>query len=129
MLVTLSPDTSLVWLLLAYSIFGVGFGSVNPPITDTAVAGMPPAQAGVAAAVASTSRQVGLTLGVAVLGAVATAGVEQSIHSELAAASHTAWWTITALAALIVVLGLAGNTAAARTSAERTAARLGNSSS
>jgi hypothetical protein len=32
---------------------------------------MPPAQAGVASAVASTSRQVGTTLGVAALGAVA----------------------------------------------------------
>ena len=44
---------------------------VNPPITNTAITGMPPSQAGVAAAVASTSRQVGATLGVAVLGALA----------------------------------------------------------
>jgi EmrB/QacA subfamily drug resistance transporter len=55
--------TPIAQLLVAYVVFGVGFGSVNPPINQTAVSGMPPAQAGVAAAVASTSRQVGQTLG------------------------------------------------------------------
>ena len=75
MLVSLSADTSLGWLLAAYCVFGLGFGAVNPPITNTAVSGMPPSQAGVAAAVATTSRQVGLTLGVAVVGAVVAAGL------------------------------------------------------
>src|SRR4051812_32646498 len=71
MLVTLSADTPLPWLLAAYALFGLGFGAVNTPITNVAVSGMPPSQAGVAAAVATTSRQVGLTLGVAGGGAVA----------------------------------------------------------
>ena len=43
---------------------------MNPPITYTAVSGMPNSQAGVAAAVASTSRQVGQTLGVAIIGSI-----------------------------------------------------------
>jgi MFS family permease len=124
MLVSLSADTSLGWLLGAYCIFGLGFGAVNPPITNTAVSGMPPSQAGVAAAVATTSRQVGLTLGVAVVGAVATAGLDGSLHDNLAAATHAAWWLIAALGAGIAVLGLAASTAAARASAEGTAARL-----
>jgi MFS family permease len=124
MLVSLSPDTSLGWLLAAYCVFGIGFGAVNPPITNTAVSGMPPSQAGVAAAVATTSRQVGLTLGVAVLGAVALAGVDGSLHDQLASASHAVWWLIAALSAVIVALGLASSTAAAQASAERTAARL-----
>jgi EmrB/QacA subfamily drug resistance transporter len=124
MLVSLSASTSLSWLLAAYSVFGLGFGAVNPPITNAAVSGMPASQAGVAAAVATTSRQVGLTLGVAVFGAVATAGVDGSLHDDLAAASHLAWWLIAALGAGIVALGLAASTGAARASAERTAARL-----
>jgi hypothetical protein len=68
------------WLLAAYGVFGLGSGAVNPPITNAAVSGMLPSQAGVAAAVATTSRQVGLTLGVAVVGAVATARVDGSLH-------------------------------------------------
>ena len=99
MLVSLSADTSLGWLLAAYCVFGLGFGAVNPPITNAAVSGMPASQAGVAAAVATTSRQIGLTLGVAVVGAMATAGVDGSLQDQLAAASHAAWWLIAALGA------------------------------
>ncbi len=124
MLVSLSADTSLGWLLGAYCVFGLGFGAVNPPITNTAVSGMPPSQAGVAAAVATTSRQVGLTLGVAVVGAVVAAGLGGSLHDDLATATHAAWWIIGGLGAAIVALGLAASTAGAEASAERTAARL-----
>jgi MFS family permease len=124
MLVSLSADTSLGWLLAAYCVFGLGFGAVNPPITNAAVSGMPASQAGVAAAVATTSRQVGLTLGVAVIGALATATVHGSLHDDLATASQSAWWLIAALGAGIVALGLAASTEAAQASAERTAARL-----
>jgi EmrB/QacA subfamily drug resistance transporter len=124
MLVSLSADTSLWWLLAAYGVFGLGFGALNPPITNAAVSGMPPSQAGVAAAVATTSRQVGLTLGVAVVGTLATARVHGSLHDHLATASHPAWWLIAAMGAGIVALGVAASTVAAQASAERTAARL-----
>jgi EmrB/QacA subfamily drug resistance transporter len=124
MLVSLSADTPLAWVLAAYSVFGLGFGAVNAPITNSAVSGMPPSQAGVAAAVASTSRQVGQTLGVAAIGAVATAGIGGSLQADLAASSHAAWWLIAAIGAGIVALGLAASTTTALASAERTAARL-----
>jgi EmrB/QacA subfamily drug resistance transporter len=124
MLVSLSADTSLAWLLSAYAVFGVGFGAVNAPITTAAVSGMPASQAGVAAAVATTSRQVGLTLGVAVVGAVGTAGVDGSLQEQLASASHAAWALIAAVGAAIVALGFAASTTEARASADRTALRL-----
>ncbi|MCW3012843.1 MAG: transporter [Solirubrobacterales bacterium] len=124
MLVSLAEDTSLGWLLTAYVVFGVGFGTINPPITNTAVSGMPPSQAGVAAAVATTSRMVGQTLGVAVLGAIAAAGLGTSRGDDLAAATHAGWWLIAALGAFIVVLGLLASTPAAQRSAARTAERL-----
>jgi EmrB/QacA subfamily drug resistance transporter len=124
MLVSLSADTSLEWLLAAYCVFGLGFGAVNPPITSTAVSGMPASQAGVAAAVATTSRQVGLTLGVAIVGAMVTAGVHGSLRDDLATATHAGWWLVAALGTAIVALGLAASTAAARATAERTALRF-----
>jgi Na+/melibiose symporter-like transporter len=125
MLLSLSADTPLGWVLAAYCVFGVGFGALNPPITNAAVSGMPASQAGVAAAVASTSRQVGLTLGVALVGAVAVARVDGSLHDRLASASYPAWWLLAAMGAVVVAVGLAASTAGARASAERTAARLG----
>ena len=65
MLTAVSSDTPMAWLLAAYVVFGVGVGFVNAPITNTAVSGMPRDQAGVASALATTARNVGQTLGVA----------------------------------------------------------------
>lgn len=97
--------TTPTWTLVAaYVIFGVGFASINPPITNTAVSGMPPAQAGVAAAIASTSRQVGTSLGIAIAGALAVP--HDGAVAHLAAASHTGWWIVAGCGALVAVLGL-----------------------
>src|SRR5919109_549569 len=74
MLTGLAPATSVPFLLSAYAVFGFGFALVSPPIANTAVSGMPPAQAGVAAAGATTNRPGGITLGVAVFCAVAGGG-------------------------------------------------------
>src|SRR3982074_1821409 len=64
--------TTPVWMLLRiFAVFGVGFSMVNAPVTNAAVSGMPTDRAGAASAVASTSRQVGVSLGVALFGSVA----------------------------------------------------------
>jgi EmrB/QacA subfamily drug resistance transporter len=126
---TAGTGTPMAALVGAYALFGVGFGMLNPPITTTAVAGMPRAQAGVAAAVASTSRQVGQSLGVAVVGsavasaaAVAAAG---GMVGGFVAASHAAWWIVAGCSAVVVALGLVVSSAWALATAERAAARLG----
>jgi EmrB/QacA subfamily drug resistance transporter len=124
MLTGLAPDTSVPFLLGAYAVFGFGFALVSPPIANTAVSGMPPAQAGVAAAVATTSRQVGITLGVAVLGAVAAGGLDSGIGPGFAAATRPGWWIVAALGLVVAALGYLTTTAWARGTARRTAERL-----
>jgi len=124
MLTGLDPTTPLAWLLAAYVIFGVGFGFVNAPITNAAVSGMPRAQAGVASAIATTSRQFGQTLGVAVIGAIVTTTAGASVHADLSSASHPAWWTLTACGGAVLLLGLMATTGRADESARRTAAHL-----
>jgi EmrB/QacA subfamily drug resistance transporter len=118
LLTGVQASTPLASLLPAYFVFGVGFGTVNPPITNTAVLGMPEAQAGVAAAVASTSRQVGQTLGVAVAGAIAAAGAVK-VGPGFVQASHTVWWLVAGCGATIVLLGLISTTNRANASAAR----------
>ncbi|MFI2409914.1 MFS transporter [Streptomyces sp. NPDC018947] len=118
-------ETSDVTLFLGYVLFGVGFGFVNAPITNTAVSGMPRAQAGVAAAVASTSRQLGQTLGVAVVGAVLAAGVgASSYHDAFVSAARPGWWILAACGLAVLVLGAATNGPWAHRTARRTAERL-----
>jgi EmrB/QacA subfamily drug resistance transporter len=123
LLTDLGAHTAIPSLLPAYFIFGIGFGMINPPITNTAVLGMPAAQAGVAAAVASTSRQVGQTLGVAVVGAVAAAGVGK-VGPSFVQASHAAWWIVTGAGAAVLVLGLFSTTRRAEETARRVAGEL-----
>lgn len=121
-------ETSNATLLLGYVLFGVGFGFVNAPITNTAVSGMPLSQAGVASAVASTSRQLGQTLGVAVLGAVLAAGVSGSSYASYAdtfvSASRPGWWVLAACGAVVLTLGVVTTGVWARGTAERAARRL-----
>ncbi len=118
-------ETANVTLVIGYVLFGIGFGFVNAPITNTAVSGMPRAQAGVAAAVASTSRQIGQTLGVAVIGAVLAAGVGASSYAEsFVSAARPAWWIIAACGFAVLTLGALTTGPWARATAERTAARL-----
>ncbi|MFJ8195708.1 MFS transporter [Streptomyces sp. NPDC096152] len=118
-------ETSNVALFVGYVLFGIGFGFVNAPITNTAVSGMPRAQAGVAAAVASTSRQLGQTLGVAVVGALLAAGVGSSSYADtFVTAARPGWWVLVACGAAVLALGAVTSGRWARHTAERTARRL-----
>ncbi len=118
-------ETGNVTLVIGYVLFGLGFGFVNAPITNTAVSGMPRTQAGVAAAVASTSRQIGQTLGVAVVGAVLAAGIGSSSYADsFVSAARPAWWIVAACGFAVLVLGTLTTGAWARGTADRTAERL-----
>jgi EmrB/QacA subfamily drug resistance transporter len=90
LLTNASAATPSGFLVFAYVVFGIGFGMVNPPITTTALAGMPASQAGTAGAITAAARQVGLLLGVALVGAMRGGG----------------WWVIVAFGAAVTLLGL-----------------------
>ncbi|MFD7261122.1 MFS transporter [Streptomyces sp. NPDC059874] len=115
-------ETSTALLFTGYVLYGLGFGMVNAPVTNTAVSGMPRSQAGVAAAIASTSRQTGSTLGVAIVGAVLAAGLADG--REFTGAAIPAWWIITVCGALVLVLGAATTSAWALGTADRAARAL-----
>ncbi|HLH99793.1 MAG TPA: MFS transporter [Acidimicrobiales bacterium] len=120
----MGATTPIGTLFVAYTLLGIGMGLVNPPISVAAVSGMPISQAGVAAAIASTSRQVGSTLGVAVFGALTTAA-EVGGHLALPAATHDAWWVMLACGLAVLVLGAVTTTRWAHATASRTAAMVG----
>ncbi|MER6029722.1 MFS transporter [Streptomyces sp. NPDC001851] len=118
-------ETSNATLIAGYVLFGIGFGFVNAPITNTAVSGMPRAQAGVAAAVASTSRQLGQTLGVAVIGAVLASGAGSSpMKQAFVSAAGPGWWILTACGLAVLLLGLLTSGRWAHRTAQRTAEQL-----
>ena len=107
LLALIRSGTPAWYLIAAFMVLGVGLGFVNPPITTTAVAGLP--QAGAASGIASASRQVGVALGVAVAGLVT--GTDDA---RLISASHPVFWLAAVLGLVIVALGVVSTSAWAR---------------
>ena len=97
LLAGLSAHTAVWYLIVAYLVYGAGAGLVSAPITNTALSGMPRDQAGVAGAIASTCRQTGAAVGVAVTGAIIA-----SSSAGIAAASHAAWAVVAGCGVMVV---------------------------
>jgi EmrB/QacA subfamily drug resistance transporter len=128
MLLDLSTTTSYGYLVLSFAVFAAGFGLVNPPITNAAVSGMPRSQAGVAAAFASTSRQIGASLGVAVIGSLVNTGAAGQLGAGVVAHAHAAVAIVVGCGVAVAILGVVTTTDLARRTAARTAAALGDAS-
>lgn len=88
-------------LLSAFCVTGIGVGFANAPITHTAVEGLPRERAGVAGGIASTARQVGTAIGIALAGGL-TAG---TTPDQLPASAAGSWWVVIACGG--VLLGIA----------------------
>ncbi len=119
----LSLATPLPLIVFAFCIFGIGMGSINPPITNAAVSGMPRAQAGVASALASTSRQVGAALGVAIAGSLAATDAHDP---GFATSTHAFWWIVVASGVAIIALAVIATGARAQRSVQALAGLVGD---
>jgi MFS family permease len=128
LLLGLGPGTSFTLVTVALAVTGAGLGLVNPPITHIGVSGMPPAQAGVASAVISATRQFGSVLGVAVMGDLVTTGVSAGLaggqtHAvALSAATHGPWAVAVGCGLVIALTGYLTTTARAHATAAAIAA-------
>ena len=101
----LNPTTPLPAILAIFLLFGIAQGTVNPPITNSAVTGMPASMTGVATALASTGRQTGTTLGVAISGTIVGTTLAHG-GTAFTDAERGVWWLVLALGICILALGL-----------------------
>jgi predicted MFS family arabinose efflux permease len=106
LLALLPGDVALGWLLASYLVIGAGYAVLSAPVNTVAVSSMPRDQAAVAAAVTSAARNVGIVLGIAVLGTIVngrvptmltrTSGASQaafaSFQHRYVDALHAAYW-------------------------------------
>jgi hypothetical protein len=112
-------------LAIGYVLLGLGFGLVNPPITNAAISGMPASRSGTAAAIASTSRQTGNVLGVAITGSLAAqrfahlvpggrggsglslpSGSSAAARNAFALATHPGWFVMAGCSVAISAVAL-----------------------
>jgi MFS family permease len=121
----LTASSGLAPLAIAFVVFGIGGGLVNAPITYTAVSGLPVSQAGVASGIASTSRQIGQVLGIAVTGSILAGSLRgRPLRAGFVTASHADWLLLAAMGVVVVVLGLVTASRWALGTAARTAERF-----
>ncbi|MBV9513183.1 MAG: MFS transporter [Mycobacteriaceae bacterium] len=116
----LTATTPVSHLVAIFAVFGIGFAMINAPITTAAVSGMPTDRAGAASAVASTSRQVGVSIGVALCGSLAGAALATP-NLDFAVAARPLWWACAGLTTLITALGIISTSSRAVGTAERVA--------
>jgi len=118
-LVFLTVRTDIVYVLAAFAVFGLGAGLIGPPVSHTAISGLPADQTGVAGAIAASARQFGSAIGVAVTGSLVTTTGAGFIDS-----SHVAWAVLTAAGLAALVLALISTNTWARNAATRNGEHL-----
>lgn len=112
LLTVVGPSSTPLALLAGLVVVGLGVGLATPVLVSATLAVLPPAQAGVAGAAVNTFRQLGLAVGLAVLGTVfAAAGADPT--DGRAADAHVAF--AAGLDAVFTAAGLAALVAAALT--------------
>ena len=120
MLAFLTPTTPLWALVVIFAAFGITFGMVIVPINYAAMSGMPQNRAGAAAGITSTSKQVGISLGVALSGVLAGGALSPPVGS-FAASADPLWLFTFALGLAIAALAVVSTSPRAQRSARRLA--------
>jgi EmrB/QacA subfamily drug resistance transporter len=109
------------WLLMTIFVaFGITFGMVTVPINYAAVTGMPQDRAGAAAGITSTSKQIGISVGVALSGVLA-AGALSPPMGDFTSSADPLWLFTFALGLAIAMLGIVSTSPRAQRSVERLA--------
>jgi MFS family permease len=119
LLVPVTAHTESGYLLAAYAVFGLGAGMFTPPVTSTAISGLPPDQVGVAGALAASARQFGISIGVAVTGSIVA-----STGSGFISSSHAAWAVLGGAGLVALALGVISTSTWAKAAATRNGQRL-----
>jgi EmrB/QacA subfamily drug resistance transporter len=82
----ISASTGWTHLIPGFIVGGAGVGFINPPLASTAIGVVRPERAGMASGINSTFRQVGISTGIAGLGAIFSHDVRIRVESLLSAA-------------------------------------------
>jgi MFS family permease len=107
LLARLSPTTGYLDVLPPILLLGTGMGAAFVSVTAAAVSGVPQEDAGIASALLNSSQQIGGSLGLAVLTAVATARFDAvaprvPTPAALAAAQTSSWAYAFVVSALLL---------------------------
>ena len=83
-MLVLRETTSWTVLVPGLLVGGAGWGAVNPVAAEGALSSVPAERSGMASGINNTSRQVGIAIGIAALGAVFQHRLQTVLNSEIA---------------------------------------------
>ena len=83
-ILTISVDRSAWWMAIPLFVYGIGVGFDSAQLTNVILSDVPPQRSGGASSVTSTLRQVGSTLGSAMLGTVLFVSLGLALTNDLA---------------------------------------------
>jgi EmrB/QacA subfamily drug resistance transporter len=114
MALTLGPGSTLGWVTVKMVVVGIALGPSLPLYTLAIQNGMPPQQVGVVTATTTFARQIGSTIGLAVLGTAfgsvlhdrMAAGGPAAFQHAITAATQAVFWVGAVMAALALLLTL-----------------------
>lgn len=84
LLTRLAPDSGYGSIVVPYTLLGIGFGLVMSPVSTAAMGSVSADESGAVAGIVNMARQVGGTLGIALLGVVFTARATSTTTALLA---------------------------------------------
>jgi EmrB/QacA subfamily drug resistance transporter len=90
LLTRLQPDTGYTVIWWNLTMMGVGMGLTMTPMTAAVMGSVPADRAGMASAVANTTREVGGVFGVALMGAIVTSRSQSLLSTSLSRLGATA---------------------------------------
>ena len=82
-ILTISVDRSAWWMAIPLFVYGIGLGFDSAQLTNVILTDVPPQRSGGASSVTSTLRQVGSTLGSAMLGTVLFVSLGLALTNDL----------------------------------------------
>ncbi len=81
---TITPVVNLLWLWPGLALYGIGMGLVLSQINNLTLSAIPVKQAGEGSGVVNTYRQIGISLGIAIIGAVLISTILTGLDTSVA---------------------------------------------
>jgi MFS transporter, DHA2 family, methylenomycin A resistance protein len=107
LLSTITPGTPFVTAAIGYVLVGAGYGTAVPAVTGVAMRDVPDGFSGTASGVLNASRQVGTSVGLAVLGTIGAGAAAASWAGRTRHLPGSSRWTRDVASAQIAAIGRA----------------------
>lgn len=107
MLGKLEPDTAIPFIICALILTGFGTGVFISPNTSALLGSAPKSRQGIASGIQAAARNVGMVLGIGIVGAIFTTNISQGITNSFYKGIDSAFFVVAGIAAVGIIMSAA----------------------